>query len=148
MQHFFLRYLLQQTIIFFFKFPHHHQLMTCWLLDLKVCALNHDRSFVPTYNCVRKELKKKKNTTMMKKNHCEASVENRIKIGSVNQRNEEMIKSPKSKNPRPSPIFVRCSRCLNYFVKCLCRAAKSNKRMQEYSKRNLSLLRSTYHIET
>lgn len=38
---------------------------------------------------------------MMKKNHCEASVENRIKIGSVNQRNEEMIKSPKSENPRP-----------------------------------------------
>ena len=42
----------------FFRFPHHHQLMTCWLLDLKVCALNHDRSFVPTYNCVWKKLKK------------------------------------------------------------------------------------------
>ena len=151
MQHFFSQIYIATNklffLIFFFKFPHHHQLMTCWLLDLKVCALNHDRSFVPTYNCVWKKLKKK-NTTMMKKNHCEASVENRIKIGSVNQRNEEMIKSPKSKNPRPSPIFVRCSRCLNYFVKCLCRAAKSNKRMQEYSKRNLSLLCSTYHIET
>ena len=39
----------------------------------------------------------KKYTTMMKKKHCEASVENRIKIGSVNQRNKKMIKSPQSK---------------------------------------------------
>ena len=85
---FFLRYILQRTNTFFFRFPHHHQLMTCWLLDLKVCALNHDRSFVPTYNCVWKKIEKKY-TTMMKKKHCEASVENRIKIGSVNQRNKK-----------------------------------------------------------
>ena len=77
---------------------------------------------------------------MMKKKHCEASVENRIKIGSVNQISEIKKKMIKSLSLKPTPIFVRCSRCLNYFVKCLCRAAKSNKRMQEYSKRNLSLL--------